>query len=79
MADHIRFIITWEQNRETVPRRVRNSCQMSQKQLPDEVDYFRLSAAKLQPVDLLGLASDALFFELLFPSLVKPDLQEYEA
>ena len=27
-------------------------------------------------MDLLDLASDALFFELLFPSLVKPDLPE---
>ena len=58
----------------------------AEKQFPDESetvagwgDYFRLFAAKLQPVDLLDLVSDALFFELLFPSLVKPDLQEYEA
>ena len=58
----------------------------TEKQFPDELetvagwgDYFRLSAAKLQPVDLLDPASDALFFELLFPSLVKTDLQEYEA
>ena len=58
----------------------------TEKQFPEELqtvagcgDYFRLSAAKLQPVDLLDPGSDALFFELLFPSLIKPDSQEYEA
>ena len=46
----------------------------TKKQFPDELetvrgwgDYSRLSATKSPPVDLLDPASNALFFELLFP------------